>query len=103
MEFELSFGGREADLPAVSVEREDISLRLVGKVDRVDGWVKDGKLYLRVVDYKTGRKSLQPVRCAVRSGYPNAAVPVCAGAGGGEALRDAGGAVGGCCICPPGT
>lgn len=57
MEFELSFGGREADLPAVSVEREDISLRLVGKVDRVDGWVKDGKLYLRVVDYKTGRKS----------------------------------------------
>lgn len=45
MEFELSFGGREADLPAVSVEREDISLRLVGKVDRVDGWVKDGKLY----------------------------------------------------------
>ena len=57
MEFELSFGGREADLPAVSVEREDISLRLVGKVDRVDGWVKDGRLYLRVVDYKTGRKS----------------------------------------------
>lgn len=57
MEFELSFGGREADLPAVSVEREDISLRLVGKVDRVDGWVKDGNLYLRVVDYKTGRKS----------------------------------------------
>ena len=59
MEFELSFGGREADLPAVSVEREDISLRLVGKVDRVDGWrnEKDGRLYLRVVDYKTGRKS----------------------------------------------
>ena len=59
MEFELSFGGREADLPAVSVEREDISLRLVGKVDRVDGWVKNGKLYLRVVDYKTGRKEFR--------------------------------------------
>lgn len=57
MEFELSFGGRDADLPAVRVEREDISLRLVGKVDRVDGWVKDGKLYLRVVDYKTGKKT----------------------------------------------
>ena len=57
MEFELSFGGRDADLPAVCVEREDISLRLVGKVDRVDGWVKDGKLYLRVVDYKTGKKT----------------------------------------------
>lgn len=56
MEFELSFGGRDADLPAVTVEQEDITLRLVGKVDRVDGWIKDGKLYLRVVDYKTGKK-----------------------------------------------
>ena len=31
--------------------------RVVGKVDRVDGWEHGGKLYLRVVDYKTGRKS----------------------------------------------
>ncbi len=57
LEFELNFGGRDADLLAVSVEQEGISLRVVGKVDRVDGWVKDGKLYLRVVDYKTGKKS----------------------------------------------
>jgi ATP-dependent helicase/nuclease subunit B len=30
---------------------------LTGIADRVDGYVHDGKLYLRVVDYKTGRKS----------------------------------------------
>jgi ATP-dependent helicase/nuclease subunit B len=30
---------------------------LKGIVDRVDGWERDGKLYLRVIDYKTGRKS----------------------------------------------
>ncbi len=33
------------------------SVRAVGIADRVDGWVHNGRLYLRVVDYKTGRKS----------------------------------------------
>ena len=54
--FELSFGDGK-DLPAVVVYEPDGELRVGGKVDRVDGWVKDGKLYLRVVDYKSGRKA----------------------------------------------
>ena len=29
---------------------------LAGRADRVDGWVRDGVLYLRVTDYKTGVK-----------------------------------------------
>ena len=33
------------------------SVRPSGIADRVDGWVRDGRLYLRVVDYKTGQKS----------------------------------------------
>ncbi len=56
LEFELSFGDN-GTLPAVVVSEPDAELRLGGKVDRVDGWVKDGKLYLRVVDYKSGKKS----------------------------------------------
>ena len=32
-------------------------MRLGGIADRVDGWLHGGRLYLRVVDYKTGRKS----------------------------------------------
>ncbi len=53
--FELGFGpGR--DLPPVEVE-QGVRLRLTGLVDRVDQWEHNGKRYLRVVDYKTGRKS----------------------------------------------
>ena len=56
LEFELSFGDG-GDLPAVVISEPDAELRVGGKVDRIDGWVKDDKLYLRVVDYKSGRKS----------------------------------------------
>ena len=55
--FELSFGGRDGDLPAITVQEGGAALSVSGKVDRVDGWLHDGKLYLRVVDYKTGKKS----------------------------------------------
>lgn len=55
LEFELSFGDH-GTLPSVVISQPDAELRIGGKVDRVDGWVKDGKLYLRVVDYKSGRK-----------------------------------------------
>lgn len=54
--FELGFG-RGQELPPVQIQVEDITLSISGFVDRVDGWEKDGRLYLRVVDYKTGRKS----------------------------------------------
>ena len=64
--FELSFGGEGADLPAVVISEPDGELRLRGKVDRVDGWYQDGKLYLRVVDYKSGKKSFD--LSAVRMG-----------------------------------
>ncbi|MBD5119087.1 MAG: ATP-dependent nuclease subunit B [Clostridiales bacterium] len=53
--FELGFG-RGKELPPVEVE-QGVRLRLTGFVDRVDEWLHDGKRYLRVVDYKTGKKS----------------------------------------------
>ena len=56
MAFELGFGGKNGTLPAVTISRPDGELRVGGKVDRVDGWIKDDKLYLRVVDYKSGKK-----------------------------------------------
>ena len=54
--FELGFG-RQGDLPPVELTVDGVTISISGFVDRVDGWVHDGRLYLRVVDYKTGRKS----------------------------------------------
>ncbi|MBQ3548701.1 MAG: PD-(D/E)XK nuclease family protein [Oscillospiraceae bacterium] len=55
--FELGFGGRDGALQPITVTEGGAQLSLSGKVDRIDGWLKDGKLYLRVVDYKTGKKA----------------------------------------------
>ncbi len=54
--FELGFGAR-GDLPPVEFTQNGVTVSVSGFVDRVDGWERDGRLYLRVVDYKTGRKS----------------------------------------------
>lgn len=66
MAFELSFGEGQ-DLPAVRASYAGTELSVSGKVDRVDGWLHEGKLYLRVVDYKTGKKAfdLADVRCGL--------------------------------------
>lgn len=48
----------ELDLSAAGVSDPDgeDGVRLTGRADRVDGWVNDGVLYIRVTDYKTGVK-----------------------------------------------
>lgn len=55
LDFELSFG-EHGDLPPIVMEDEYGQLELVGKVDRVDGYIKDNRLYVRVLDYKSGTK-----------------------------------------------
>ena len=54
--FELGFG-KKGDLPPVEFTHDGVTISVTGFVDRVDGWVDGGRLHLRVVDYKTGRKS----------------------------------------------
>ena len=57
LDFELDFSG--GDVPPVELGEGDAALVFTGRVDRVDGWEHDDKLYLRVVDYKSGAKKFK--------------------------------------------
>ena len=52
--FELGFGAGKP-MPPIRAGSE-LPVAVSGAVDRVDCWVHGGKRYVRVVDYKTGRK-----------------------------------------------
>lgn len=56
LDFELNFSEREG-MPPIRMGEGDSALVFTGTADRVDGWEHDGKLYLRIMDYKTGKKS----------------------------------------------
>ena len=56
IDFELGVFPR-GDIPPVEVELENGTLELAGKVDRVDGYIQGDKLYVRVMDYKSGTKA----------------------------------------------
>ena len=56
LDFELGLG-TGGELPAVHIENGKNELYIKGIADRVDGCFRDGKLYLRIIDYKTGKKS----------------------------------------------
>ncbi len=56
VDFELDFS-HSGDLPPVTISEGDTEVSVNGKVDRVDGWLCGDKLYLKIVDYKTGKKA----------------------------------------------
>ena len=56
LDFELGLGAG-GELPPVRLSDGKNELLINGIADRVDGYIHEGKLYLRIIDYKTGRKS----------------------------------------------
>ena len=68
LDFELNFADPEQIAP-ITLSDGEVTLNMSGVADRVDGWLHDGKLYLRVVDYKTGRKAFS-LSDAVAAHFP---------------------------------
>ena len=59
-DFELTVGREGEAVEPLCLESEDVSVELRGKIDRVDTYEDgDGKLYVRVIDYKTGSKTFK--------------------------------------------
>ena len=61
-EMELRFG-MGGPLPPFFLELPDGQrLALEGRIDRVDLWEDDARLYLRILDYKSGQTEIQPTK-----------------------------------------
>ena len=57
---ELHIGGKDGPEKVIFTLKDGTRLAFGGYVDRVDAMEKDGKVYFRVVDYKTGNKTFSP-------------------------------------------
>ena len=63
--YEMSIGMEPGDVEPIKFVTEDgTEVTLVGVADRVDLCEKDGKTYVRVVDYKTGDKTFSMAKIA---------------------------------------
>ena len=59
---EIEFGTENGLPPVVLTLKDGRRIALRGKIDRVDRWDGDDGAYLRVIDYKSGQKEIDPTK-----------------------------------------
>lgn len=63
--FELEIGNKSGNIPPLEISVDDDSTMYIqGKIDRVDTFVRNGKIYVKILDYKSGNTehSMQNVK-----------------------------------------
>lgn len=61
-EFEVSFSEME-DVSALSyVLPQDVKMRLVGRIDRIDTYLDDNQIAIKIIDYKSGKAEFDLVK-----------------------------------------
>jgi ATP-dependent helicase/nuclease subunit B len=62
VDYEVSFSSKDEALDALKIQfSEEHSLQLTGRIDRIDKYETEDKVYLKVLDYKSGQKSFDMV------------------------------------------
>ncbi|MCM1988483.1 PD-(D/E)XK nuclease family protein [Oceanirhabdus seepicola] len=56
--YEMEFGGRDYSPIEITLDN-GTKVKLIGKIDRVDRLIMDSEEYFRIIDYKSGNKSLK--------------------------------------------
>ena len=59
---EVEFGTEDGLPPVVLTLKDGRRIALRGKIDRIDRWDDGDEAYLRVIDYKSARKDIDPTR-----------------------------------------
>jgi len=59
---EVEFGTEDGLPPVVLTLKDGRRIALRGKIDRIDRWDDGSDAYLRVIDYKSARKDIDPTR-----------------------------------------
>lgn len=57
-EYELDFGVAQSKEMMMDIEEKQAKMKLMGRIDRLDLCKKEDKLYVKIIDYKTGKTTL---------------------------------------------
>ncbi len=58
--YEISFGLKDTDYPPIVLKLSSgETVRLMGRIDRIDRFVSNNEVYYRIIDYKSGNKEFK--------------------------------------------